>query len=645
VVSCPVEDLPDYETALYWDAYCSGLRPDPPLWVDQWSEAHMRIPEGAESGAYRVERTPFAREIMQALSPADPTRRVVARIASQLTKTQVALNWVSAMIDGAPANILVLLLTLGLAKRVSSRISKTIQAIPALREKVAAPRSRDARNTLDTKEFAGGTLYITTAGSAANLAEVPVRYFYGDEIDRWDLNVDGEGDPIELARKRMSTYGRRSKEYLTSSPTIEGISRIDALYRASDQRHYYVPCPHCGSMQALEWDRMRWAPDYSWVQYACKDCEALIEESNKSKMLRGGEWRAHAQGDGQTAGFWLSALYAPLGWVSWPDLAKEYDAAKSALNHGDSALMQVYYNTRLAIVWNDAEERVAPKVLQARAEDYRLRTVPAGGLVLTAAVDVQGNRLELQTEAWGEELEHWVVDYHIISGSPSDPGTWEALDEVLLQPLRHASGRMLQIRAAMVDSGGHNTQDVYDYCRHRRQRGIIPVKGANRPGRPVIAARPSHVDVRSSGRVIRAGVELWMVGADTAKDWVYNRFRLASGPGAQHFSTDLPDEYYQQLTAERKLARYIKGHKRIEWIKANRDRNEALDLTVYNLAAAHFLGLHRYRKADWQRLRVSLAPPDQDQHEESQSDRATEKKGKAEKGRFIQQSGGGWFNR
>ncbi len=600
--------------AAYLAGFADGIRPDPELWVDEWADAHARIPRenGAEPGKYHTDRTPYAREVMRCLSPGHPARRVVAMVASQLFKTQVGLNWIGASICQAPANTLVLLPSLGLARRVSARIGRTVAETPPLRERVAAPRSRNSQNTVDAKEFPGGTLFIATAGSASNLAEVPARYIYGDEVDRWDVNVDGEGDPIELAETRTSTYGRNAKLYFTSTPTIEDASRIAELYRVSDQRRYYVPCPHCGHLQTLVWERVRWESDFSAAQYICAECGALIDEHYKGEMLARGEWRAEAAGDGETVGFQLSALYAPPGWISWSALAKQYAKAKAAIDRGDPEGMQVFFNTRLALTWDNAQERTAPAELKARAEDYPLRTVPAGALALTAAVDVQSNRLELMIIGWGAGLERWVVDYQVLFGDPADGKTWRMLEEQLTTKLRHASGQELSIRAVCIDSGGHHTQEVYEFCRARRSRGVLAVKGASRPGRPVIASRPSKVDVNRRGRLERFGAELWIIGTDTAKDWLANRMQLETGPGALHFSRDLPDDFYEQLTAERRLVRYVKGHRRTEWVKAKAARNEALDLSVYNLAAAYFLGLHRMRDADWEKLQLRVNPPTKD---------------------------------
>ena len=599
---------------VYREAYFRGLQPDPDVWIDQWADEYMRIPRdtgAAEPGQYRTSRTPYAREPMRCLSPAHPCKRVITMVASQLMKTQIGLNWIGGLIHMAPSNILALLPSLGLAKRVSSRISKTIKATPVLRERVASSRSRDSRNTMDTKEFEGGSLYVTTAGSAANLSELSARYVYGDEIDRWEVDIGEEGDPIELAETRGSTFGRNAKFYFSSSPTIKGASRIDDLFEGSDQRYFYVPCPACGHMQTLEWERLHYSKDYSLVHYECAgpDCDVLIEEHHKGDMLARGEWRAHALGDGETVGFHLNALYSPLGWMDWKSLAKQFEKAKKAQVKGDLEPMQVFYNTRLAKVWDSAQEQTKAAVLIARArlETYGIGSMPFGVLMLTASVDVQANRLELMVMGFGVGMERWVIDHQVIWGDPANESSWSVLDDKLKVRYRHPCGVGLAILATAVDSGGHHTDEVYQFCRLRRWRNVFAVKGASKPGRNVIAQRPSMMDVTWKGQTERNGVELWFVGTDTAKDWIYNRYSFESGPGALHFANDLPDEFFEQCVVERKVTRYIKGHKRVEWVKGKAERNEALDLMVYCLAMAHYLGLNRYHEHDWDRVHQAMA--------------------------------------
>jgi phage terminase large subunit GpA-like protein len=270
--------------------------------------------------------------------------------------------------------------------------------------------------------------------------------------------------------------------------------------------------------------------------------------------------------------------------------------------------MQVFLNTRLARPWSLAKSSTRPEHLKARAEDYPLRTVPDGALVLTAAADVQGNRIEVLVEGWGEGLEHWTVDHHIIWKDPAEQSAWTDLDVFLATQIRHASGAMLPITACAVDSGGHHTQEVYAFCGPRRRRNILAIKGHAKPGQPIIPNRPQAKEFTQRGQAAKYGVQVWMIGTDTAKTWLWNRWKFVSGPGAMHFSRDLPDEFYDQLCAEKPLVRWNKGHQRIEWIKNRADRNEALDLSVYGLFLAHYLGLHKKRPHEWLALRERIAP-------------------------------------
>ena len=281
--------------------------------------------------------------------------------------------------------------------------------------------------------------------------------------------------------------------------------------------------------------------------------------------------------------------------------------------------MQVFHNTRLALPWSAASERVKADQLRAAAEPFPLGALPDGALVLTAAVDVQGNRLEVLVMGWGPGLERWTVNAHVLPGDPADGAVWRDLDALLGVPLANSSGLWLVPEVVAIDTGAY-TQDVYQYVRRCGRRVVggrtqrtIAIKGANKPGRPIIATRPSKVDINQAGRVLRWGAELWLVGSDSAKDWLYSRLLVTTGEGAAHYSADLPDEWFDQLTAEAKRTRYVKGYKRIEWFKLNKgSRNEALDLMVYNLAAAHHLELHRKPAGWWEARRAQLHPPTRD---------------------------------
>lgn len=619
--------------ALILRAYREALRPDQPLWVEQWADDHMIIPPesgAAEPGRYRGARTPYAIDVMHALSPEHPARKVVIKGASQLLKTQVALNWVCSLIDRAPANIIFLEPTGQLARRVASRFDKVVRRVPVLRLKVATQKDRDSKNTSDTKEFKGGTIWFLSARSVSNLAEASVRWLIIDEVDRLLRELKGEGNPIALAEKRLSTFGRKGKGLYISSPTEENASRIDELYREGNQQRYHVPCPHCGELQALEWENLHYDADLDVPEarawYVCEHHGCIIEEHQKASFLKcesiGGRarWVADAPGNGITWSYTISALYAPLGWVSWLDLAREYVAALTAHQAGDSEDLQTFYNTRLARCWTATATRIQPRALMDQAEAYPLGQSPLKALMLTAAVDVQDNRLEVQITGWGPGLtglECWIVNTHVLFGNPTLPEIWKELDRLLQTPVRHALGGQQIVRAVAIDSGdGENTQEIYEFCRPRRHRivcgrrqDLFPIKGASQAKAPIIG-RGKKLEYSYRGRAAAGSVELFLIGGELAADWFMNRLALKDAI-AVHTSHELPLDFYDQLLAEVKVAEYRKGRKIMAYRPIKRGiRNEQHDLLKYNVALAHYLGLHRFTAQHWEQIERELMQVD-----------------------------------
>lgn len=607
-----------------------AARPDPELRCDEWAEEFMVLPKsGPQPGPFRFERSYPARRVHQVLSPGHPCKRVVAKVASQMFKTQTALNWIGSLIHRKPRNILALEPTDTLVKRFSARVTTMIRNVPVLRERVAAAKSRDSRNTVQAKDFLGdATLYMNTAGSAANLAEVSAPFIYVDEIDRLELNVDGEGDPVELAEARATQYANDCKFFYTSSPSVEGFSKIDELYAMGTQEHYHVPCPHCDHLHPLELCNFRYErdPDTGYMDrawFVCPECGGEIDEHHKTTMLpdvdAGGQarWVATSTGDGETISVTMSAFYMPVGAITWLSLARQYARAKDRLARGDHDGMMVFYNTRLGLSYKNSEATTTAKQLQDRAEAYPPRVIPDEALVVTMVTDTQDTRLEVQLEAWGPGMQHWVLDYIVLPGlpsdSPADPkSVWARLDEIRRTPLLHASGRAIMISADGIDAGGHHTQDVYNYGSDRVHLGCTVLGGSPRPNRPIISSAPSKVDIDWGGTKRPGGVERWMVGTDVAKDYLFNRFHLLDGPGAMHFHNQLPPEWFTGLVVEQPRTRYVKGRAVREWVKPNGARNEPLDLSVYNLAIAYRLGLHKWSALDWARLRDKLIPPTAD---------------------------------
>lgn len=610
-----------------WDLY---LRPSAIITVTEWAEASrvLSAKDSAEPGPYRVTRTPYAREPMDCLSAHSTVEEVVLMWGAQTSKTTIGSNWLGYLADTNPGPVMIVQPTIDMAKRYSrQRLSPMIQESPALRQKVSTNRSRDDANTTLLKEFPGGFMAIAGANSAAGLRSMPVRDLFLDEIDGYPLDVDGEGDPCQLAEARQTTFARR-KRLKTSTPTTKDFSRIETAFLASDRCSYHVPCPHCGELQPLEWGAtsnhgIKWskdadgAPVPSSVRYVCiaNGCEIL--EHHKPQMLAGGAWVPANPGAqrGRVRGFHLSSLYSPLGWLSWQTLVAEWAAANHAARSGDNSLLRVFINTRLAETFEEQGDRIIAHELQRRAGNFPLRQVQASLYVCTMGVDTQGDRLEAYVWAWGRGMERQLVDRQIFYGDPSlsesEAGSpWAALTEYRRTPILHVNGRAAPILAAFVDSGGHHTQAVYAYARAHQHAHVFAVKGASIAGKAILG-KPSEQDVNWLGNRIKRGVKLWPIGTDTAKSEIYGRLRATEpGPGYVHISRLQPAEVFEQLTAERLVTRYVKGRARLEWVKPGGKRNEALDCAVYALAAAHYVGIDRWKEGDWAKWQGRVAEPD-----------------------------------
>lgn len=621
---------------VYAEGWSEGWEPPPVLLVSEWADEYRQLSRvsSAEPGQWRTARTPYLREPMDCLSPASGVEEVALMFGTQLGKTESGNNWVGFTIHLDPGPMMVVQPTQKVGKKWTKQRFKPMRdGTPVLRNLVRDPRSRDSGNTADMKEFPNGILIIAGANSASDLRSTPIAKLYLDEIDNYPQDVDNEGDPVELAVERTANFPRR-KILKTSSPTTKGSSRIEAAYLASDQCRYHVPCPHCHEPQILTWSQVKWddvrygetertEDDDSGVQvdvgrvwYVCVHCAAVIEEHQKTWMLEHGGWIARFPGrqGGKVRGFHLNSLYSPVGWKSWKDCAARFLKAKKVSDAGDTTKLKIFVNTVLAETWEEQGDKVQAHRLAECAEGFALREPPSGAMFLTAAVDVQGNRLEVAIKGWGFFQESWSLDYVVFWGDPAaDAKVWRELDELLLKPLRLKNGRELYILATAIDSGGHATQQVYDFCRVRAHRRVIAVKGASQAGQPILG-KPREVEINVRGERFRAGAKLWMVGSDTAKSLIYGRLRLVTdrsseetgGPGYPHFSRELPLDYFEQLTSERLVTRYVKGRPRSEWVKPAGKRNEALDLDVYNEAAAQLLGLHRMRLADWERRATEL---------------------------------------
>ncbi len=588
----PTASDPSYFLSRIDWAWRNGIRPEPQIPVAQWADRHRMLPDNAaEPGRWRTARTPYLKEIMDTLSTGSPYERVVMMKGAQTGGTEAGLNWLGYIIHNAPGLVMLVQPSLDMVRRNTvTRIDPLIASSSVLCDLVASPRSRDAGNSLFRKSFPGGQLVMTGANSAIGLRSTPVRYLFLDEVDGYPGDADGEGDPVALAIQRTATFKGRRKILMVSTPTLKGYSRIEAAFEESDQRFFHVPCLHCGDMAPITWARIRWPEGRRRDSFLiCEACGGIHQEHDKARLLEAGQWQPTAEGDGRTAGFHLSALYSP--WETWAEIAVEHGKVMK-----DPARLKVWVNTKLGESWEDqAGDTVPADPLMDRREVWG-EDLPDGIAVLTAGVDVQGDRLELQVVGWGRDEEGWVVDYRVIWGDPSGPRVWADLDLALQATYAHAKAVPdLPIRAVAIDTGGHQTKAAYEFCRTRLNRRIWAIKGRGGPGVPVWPRRPTRTN--------KGKIPLFIVGVDSVKDAVYARLKLIEpGPGFVHFSRDRDAEYFRQLTAERVVTRFEKGRPIRSWQpKRDGERNEALDTFVYASAALQGLismGLRLNEEAD-----------------------------------------------
>lgn len=617
--------IESFDAAIYiTDQFYKGAEPDSYMSVSEWADAYRMLSSksASEPGRWRTARTPYLKEIMDCLSPKSPIQKVVFMKGAQIGGTECGNNWIGYIMHKAPGPIMAVSPTVDMAKRNSrQRIDPLIEECTALKSVVSSPKARDKGNTILSKDFQGGVLVMTGANSAVGLRSMPARYLFMDEIDGYPPDIDGEGDPILLAERRTATFSKRKKIFLVSTPTIKGLSNIEREFGMTDQRYYVVPCPYCHKFQRLVWENIRSTEDA--VMYECEHCHTLIAEHYKTQMLANGFWQPSAPGDGISAGFHLSSLYSPVGWLSWKECVDIYEKAKK-----NQTLMQGFQNTILGETYEAESDAPEWQRLYETREHYKIGTIPFGGLFLTAGVDIQKDRIECEVVAWGRQKQSWSVEYFVLDGDTAKPEVWQKLQNVLFKDYQHESGITLPIRVMCVDSG-YATQDVYSFVRQFSQavwggsgarasqpHTVVAIKGQSRDTAMILST--SKADTK------KKGLKVWNVSGPVIKTELYRWLRMqrtgedASQFGWCHFP-EYGEEYFKQLTAERQVVRVTNGYPKPVWEKDPTRRNEALDCRVYARAAAAIYGLDRISERGWQELEALIPSPDEaKQHKKQQ---------------------------
>ena len=572
------------QTAEMFARCVAVLKPPPELTLSQWADTYRMLSaeNSATPGRWHTDNAPYQREIMDAIGD-QHVRKVVVMSAAQIGKTAMLMNMLGYYMHYYPAPVLVMQPTLEMGQTFSKDfLAPMIRDTPVLRVLVDT-KSRYSGNTILKKSFPGGHVTIIGANSPASLASRPIKVLLCDEVDRYPASAGTEGDPLLLAQKRQTTFWDK-KTVIVSTPTIKGSSRIETEFQETTREEWNVPCPKCGHYQPLRWANIVFDRHdlKKGVRHKCERCGCESSEyAWKAQEIKG---HFVAENPGAAArGFHLNTLAST--FCGWQEVVEKFLLAKEMLDQGDPEKMKTWVNTELGETWEEPGERLEDTELVNRREVYDAQ-VPEDVLVLTAGVDVQDDRFEVEVVGWGVGKESWGIRYQKIYGDMLKEQVWRDLDAFLTATFSKKDGTQLPILCTCIDSGGHHTDQVYRFTKERYERRIFAIKGKGGQEVPYI---------RNPSTNNRVKTPLFVLGVDAGKALVYQRLKHEpperQGPNYCHFPLNeeagYDEQYFRGLTSEKAVVRFRKGRSVTVWeIKdASYKRNEPLDLRNYATAA------------------------------------------------------------
>lgn len=566
------------------------LQPPPEMTLSQWADKFRRLSVGssAEPGRWKTAKAPYQKEIMDAIT--DITiKKVVIMSAAQVGKTDaMVLNPIGYYVHYDPSPIMVIQPTIDMAEKFSKeKLSPMLRDTPVLADRINE-KSRNSGNTIMQKIFPGGFITIAGANSPTGLRSHTIRILLADEIDAYQASAGKEGDPLLLASKRQTTFWNK-KQVDISTPTVKGVSRIEVEYENSSRGEWNTPCPCCGELQPLVWSNVVFdKEDLSEIKYACSKCGVISSEAEWKEHFTEGTF-VHEDPENPVRGFHLNTLASTL--TTWQEVVEKFLIANAEMKKGNVELMKVWTNTEMGQTWEEDGETVEDDELMKRREKYNCE-VPEEVLYLTAGVDTQDDRFEIEVVGWGPEYESWGIKYAVIYGDTSnmEDQCWKDLDTFLQQSWKKADETQLKLSCTCIDSGGHRSNQVYKFCKARFNRRVFAIKGSNDSAAAYIQ-KPTKSN--------REGAYLFTLGVDTGKSLLMDRLKLEDeGPGFCHFPKEdgrgYDEKYFKGLTSEKKVMRYKMGRPYFAWDlkdKGQHKRNEALDCRNYATAAIEITGV------------------------------------------------------
>ncbi len=564
------------------------LKPPPDMTLSQWADKY-RVLSGeasAEPGKWRTSKAPHQKEIMDSITNIN-IKKVVIMSAAQVGKTDaMILNPIGYYIHYDPSPIMVIQPTIKLAEGFSKeRLSPMIRDTPVLAERIN-DKKRNSGNTIQQKVFPGGHVTMVGANSSVDLRSRPIRVLLADEIDGYPETAGNEGDPLLLAEKRQTTFWNK-KQVCISTPTIKGVSRIETEYEHSSKGEWNVPCPCCEKLQPIRWANIIFDKDnLEEIQCVCEICGVISNEIEWKEQFEKGKF-IHENPENPVKGFHLNTLGSAL--ATWKEVVEKFLLANEQKKQGNIELMKSWVNTELGETWEEEGEQLDEEELMKRREKYNCE-VPEDVLYLTAGVDTQDDRFEVEVVGWGPDHESWGIKYAVIYGNLDLPQIWKDLDAFLMQTFIKPNGDKIKIRCTCIDSGGHYTNQVYKFCKQRFSRNVFAIKGSN---------DTSAAYIQKPKKNNREQAYRFDIGVDTGKSLLMGRLKVEEeGPGYCHFPKEedrgYDKTYFTGLTAEKKVLKYKQGRAYFAWELRDRGvhkRNEALDCRNYATAAIEITNL------------------------------------------------------
>jgi len=590
-------------------AAARAWEPPPPIDYLKFAEEHIVFSprESQFPGPYNRRTFPYFDEILRALSPDDPCRYVTLKCSAQIGKTAMLNIFLGGTMFMDPCDFMVVHPTEENARRWSKlKLRLLLRGTPAL-DAIFPEKSRDGGDSVFMKEHIDGlgSILISGANSPASLSQVTMPRQAQDDLSKWEMN--NAGDPETQADSRSGSI-EFAKILKASTPLVMPGCRITKNFNDGSQEHPYVPCPHCGHEQVLEWENMASGLDEAnpdAAHFTCVDCGTVIEEHHRPQMLEGLKFVAHnPRAANYHRSFWIWSAYSPL--YSWGRIARDWLKAK-----GDSAAEQVFLNDKIGKAWETRGEAPPWEKLRDRAAQspYGRGTIPAGGLVLTLGIDCQAEFVACQVVAWGRDFRRFVIDYLALPGHISTEGCRQKLNDLMQQTWPNAVGNRIGLDMAAID-GNAWTEDVWDWARRHPRHRLMMVRGGNNDNAPRLARVKKERNDRT-GRLLKWSGRFFNFNASIMKMALY-RDLAKEDPlekGGVSFPRGLDDAYFQELTAEHRKPVKKHGFTQWRWEKDPAQANEALDTMNQAEAAATKFGVRGLPDQTWNRLEADRETP------------------------------------